>query len=96
MIERAQIAGQFPPRSSLYETELLAGALPIPPDDARRIIDRAVPRPVTPIYTELSSELQVHLHRALADQARPADALSTAAARMRAILRRSGLDEVSQ
>jgi multiple sugar transport system substrate-binding protein len=96
MIERAQAAGQFPARPSLYETDVLTGALPVPPHDARRIIDRAVPRPVTPIYTELSSELQVHLHRALTDQERPADALSAAAARMRAILRRSGLDEAGR
>jgi multiple sugar transport system substrate-binding protein len=96
MIERAQAAGQFPARPSLYETDVLTGALPIPPHDARRIIDRAVPRPVTPIYTELSSELQVHLHRALTDQERPADALSAAAARMRAILQRSGLDEAAR
>jgi multiple sugar transport system substrate-binding protein len=92
LVERARAAGQFPARPSLYEGDTLAGALPMSPAEARRIIDRAVPRPVTPVYTELSGELQIHLHRALTDQARPAEALARAAARLRAILRRTGLD----
>jgi multiple sugar transport system substrate-binding protein len=91
LIERARAAGQFPARRGLYEGDALAGALPVPPEDARRIIERAVPRPVTPIYTELSSVLQVHLHRALTDQESPEDALANAARGMRAILERTGL-----
>ena len=67
-------------------------ALPVPPDDARRIIDKAIPRPVTPVYTELSGELQIHLHRALTDQERPDEALALAAGQLRAILNRAGLD----
>ena len=92
LIERAQATGQFPPRPSLYKAGTLADALPVPPEDARRIIDAAVPRPVTPVYTELSGELQVHLHRALTDQERPDEALALAADRLRVILRRAGLD----
>jgi multiple sugar transport system substrate-binding protein len=92
LVERAREAGQFPARRSLYDGDTLVGALPVPPPDARRIIDSAVPRPVTPIYTELSSELQIHLHRALTDQERPDEALALAAARLREILRRTGLD----
>jgi multiple sugar transport system substrate-binding protein len=92
LVERAQVAGQFPARRSLYEDDTLDGALPVPPAEARRIIDQAIPRPVTPVYTELSGELQVHLHRALTDQERPDEALALAAERLRAILRRSGLD----
>jgi len=92
LIERAQATGQFPPRPSLYKSGTLADALPVPPEDARRIIDAAVPRPVTPVYTELSGELQVHLHRALTDQERPDEALALAADRLRVILRRAGLD----
>jgi multiple sugar transport system substrate-binding protein len=65
--------------------------LPVPPADARRIIERALPRPITPVYTELSGTLQVHLHRALTDQEAPAEALALAAAGMRAVLARSGL-----
>jgi multiple sugar transport system substrate-binding protein len=95
LIERAQVTGQFPARPSLYAGGMLADALGVPPDAARRIIDRAIPRPVTPVYTELSGELQVHLHRALTDQERPDEALALAADRLRAILRRAGLDEGS-
>ena len=64
----------------------------MPPDDARRIIDKAIPRPVTPVYTELSGELQIHLHRALTDQEQPDEALALAAGQLRAILNRAGLD----
>jgi multiple sugar transport system substrate-binding protein len=92
LVERARAAGQFPARPSLYDDDALAAALAVPPAEARRIIERAVPRPVTPIYTELSSELQIHLHRALTDQERPDEALALAAERLRAILRRTGLD----
>jgi multiple sugar transport system substrate-binding protein len=91
MIERGRIAGQFPARRSVYDDARLADGLPVPPDEARRIIDAAIPRPVTPVYTELSGELQVHLHRALTDQERPDEALAIAAERMRAVLRRTGL-----
>lgn len=92
LVERAQVAGQFPARRSLYEDDTLSGALPVPPADVRRVIEGAVPRPVTPVYTELSGELQVHLHRALTDQEQPEEALALAAGRLRAILRRAGLD----
>jgi multiple sugar transport system substrate-binding protein len=90
--ERVQAAGQLPARMSLYDDPAVAQALPVPADDIRRIIDRAIPRPVTPVYTELSGELQVHLHRALTDQEPPGDALALAADRMRLVLRRAGLD----
>ena len=63
-----------------------------PADDVRRLIERAHPRPVTPIYTELSDVLQVRLHRALTDQETPAQALTGAAAGMRTALARAGLD----
>ncbi len=69
----------------------IAGALPIPPGQALAIIRTAVPRPVTPVYTELSGILQVALHRALTGQAEPEAALHDAAKQMRALLRRSGL-----
>jgi multiple sugar transport system substrate-binding protein len=88
MIERARIAGQFPSRRALYETGALDGALEVPPADALRIIERAVPRPVTPVYTELSEILQVSLHRALTRQQEPHAALGEAASAMRALLAR--------
>jgi multiple sugar transport system substrate-binding protein len=92
MIERARVAGQFPPDRALYDDGALDGALQIPPAEARRLIDAAVPRPVTPVYTELSAILQVSLHRALTRQQEPRDALHDAAAAMRALLARVHLD----
>ncbi len=91
MRERARLVGQYPPRPSLYRGETLAGVLPIPPAEARRIIEHAVPRPATPVYTQLSGLLQIHLHRALTGQSEPDAALAAAAREMRALLARSGL-----
>jgi multiple sugar transport system substrate-binding protein len=92
MIERARIAGQYPARPELYGTRALADALTIPPSDALRVIERAVPRPVTPVYTELSEILQIALHRALTRQQEPRPALRDAAIAMRALLARVQLD----
>jgi multiple sugar transport system substrate-binding protein len=86
MIERSRIAGQYPTRPALYTTRALADALTIPPGDALKIIERAVPRPVTPVYSELSEILQLALHRALTRQQQPREALQAAATAMRALL----------
>lgn len=91
MLERARVAGQYPPRPALYRGETLAGALAVPPLQALRIIESAVPRPVTPVYTELSEILQIHLHRALTRQEAPREALRKAANAMRRLLERVGL-----
>jgi hypothetical protein len=45
-----------------------------------------VPRPVTPVYSQLSSILQVSVHRALTRQQEPRAALADAAAAMRDLL----------
>jgi multiple sugar transport system substrate-binding protein len=92
MLERAAAAGQFPARRSVYDDPALASALPIPPAQARAIVERAVPRPVTPVYTQLSGILQIHVHRALTRQEAPAAALSAAATEMRALLQFFGLE----
>ena len=86
MIERARIAGQYPTRPALYGTRALADALTIPPADALKVIERAVPRPATPVYSQLSEILQISLHRALTRQQEPRPALQEAAAAMRALL----------
>jgi maltose-binding protein MalE len=57
----------------------------------RALIEHATPRPVSPVWAELSEILQVGLHRALTRQAEPEDALSRAAADLRATLERAGL-----
>ena len=92
MIERARELGQLPTRRSLYRGDLLEGGLPVPVDQARRLVESAVARPATPVYTELSEALQVSLHRVLSGQEEPARALARAAEKARALLRRKGLD----
>jgi hypothetical protein len=74
---------------------VLDDALAIPAADAREIIERAVPRPASPVYSELSEILQVSLHRALTRQQEPRVALREAATAMRALLARAGLAGVS-
>jgi multiple sugar transport system substrate-binding protein len=91
MLERARAAGQFPSRRSLYGDSSLAAALPVPAEQARAAIESAVPRPVTPVYSELSGILQVWLHRALSGQAEPRAALSSAAEEIRRLLERTSL-----
>jgi multiple sugar transport system substrate-binding protein len=93
MLERATATGQFPARRSVYDDPRLAAVLPIPPVQARAIVERAIPRPVTPLYTQLSGILQIHLHRALTRQEAPAAALSAAASEMRTLLYSFGLGE---
>ena len=93
MLERARGVGQFPTRPALYDDPALARALAIPPAQARAIIEHAEPRPVTPVYTQLSEILQIDLHRALTRQQAPAAALAHAAREMQALLDRVGLGE---
>jgi multiple sugar transport system substrate-binding protein len=91
MRERARVVGQFPTRLGVYDDPDLASGLAIPPAMVRRIIEYAVPRPVTPVYTQLSEILQIHLHRALTRQSEPAAALAGAQAEMQRLLNRVGL-----
>jgi len=95
MLERARVTGQFPPRRALYDDPALARSLAVPVAQAREIIEHAVPRPVTPVYTELSEILQVQLHRVLTRQDDPARGLARAAAEMQALLNRAGLGQGS-
>jgi ABC-type glycerol-3-phosphate transport system substrate-binding protein len=91
MLERARVASQLPARRSLYDDPSLARALALPVADIRTVLDATVARPVTPVYSELSEILQVHLHRALKGQESPSAALDDAASEMRLLLDRSGL-----
>jgi multiple sugar transport system substrate-binding protein len=90
MLERARIAGEYPARTVLYDSPEPAVPGP-PPDEMKRIIEHAVPRPATPVYPELSELLQVALHRALTRQQPPDAALHEAAGAMNQVLIRSGL-----
>ena len=91
--ERAVTIGEFPTRMAVYDDPQLRAALPIPADDARRAVESATPRPVTPLYTQLSEILQIELHRALAGQIAPDAALRAAAQKMNAAIERTGLRE---
>lgn len=86
MMERARVAGQFPSRPALYDEGALTEALGVPADEARRVIAAATPRPVSPVYSQLSALLQVSLHRALTGQQEPQAALTEAAEAMRTLL----------
>ena len=90
MLERVRLAGEYPARTALYDRPELS-AIGAPSDQIRRIIEHAVPRPVTPVYAELSELLQVHLHRALTRQEEPATALHEATRTMNELLARAGL-----
>jgi multiple sugar transport system substrate-binding protein len=91
MMERARVTGQYPPRRSLYDEPALSEALRSDAVALRAILERAQPRPVTPVYAELSEILQVSLHRALSGQQAPGAALTEAAHAMQALLTRTGL-----
>ena len=91
MRERARVVGQFPSRMTLYQGSKLTAELRISPATARRVIEYAVPRPVTPVYNQLSEILQIHLHRALTRQTTPAAALARAQSEMQELLNKVGL-----
>ncbi|MGQ0713751.1 MAG: ABC transporter substrate-binding protein [Gemmatimonadaceae bacterium] len=90
-LERAVTIGEFPTRIAVYDDSTLRAALPIPAGDARRAVESATPRPVTPLYTQLSEILQIELHRALAGQITPEAALRAASQKMNTAIERTGL-----
>lgn len=93
-LQRARVTGQFPARKALYDDERLGHHLAVPLDEARRIIEGAVHRPVTPVYTELSEILQIHLHRSLTGQMEPREALKVAAREIRDLLKRTAVGKM--
>ena len=81
MKERLDVVGQYPSRVSLYDAS----------SEIRPVIEAATPRPVTPIYAELSDQLQIWLHRALAGEVEPRPALDEAARSMQRLIDEAGL-----
>ena len=61
---------------------------------AKTIVEHAVPRPATPIYSQLSELLQIDLHRALSGQVPPEQALHDAARSMNALVDRTHIREL--
>jgi ABC-type glycerol-3-phosphate transport system substrate-binding protein len=91
MLERGRGVGEFPARLQELHDSTLTRGMVLLPSNALAVIEHATPRPVTPVYSELSGLLQIHLHRALTGQEEPAQALDVSAAEMQAVLERSGL-----
>jgi multiple sugar transport system substrate-binding protein len=93
ILDRSRLSG-YPPRTALYDDPRLGEILPIPLALARSIVERAVPRPATPIYSQLSELLQIDLHRALSGQVNPDRALHDAARAMTALIERTRVREL--
>lgn len=96
MRERAEVVGQYPTRPSLYDDPAMAAFLRAPAADIRQIVAAAEPRPVTPVYSELSERLQVELHRALTGQKAADRALGDAAQGMRSLLADARLERTAE
>ncbi|MEO5580628.1 MAG: ABC transporter substrate-binding protein [Gemmatimonadaceae bacterium] len=96
MIERAQAVGQYPTRPALYDDPRLLAVRGIPLAQAKRAIENATPRPVTPIYSEMSEILQIELHRTLVRQAEPQAALDFAAKKIEALIERTGMRKLTR
>jgi multiple sugar transport system substrate-binding protein len=94
MLDRSRLSG-YPPRPALYDDPRLGDILPIPLTLARSIVERAVPRPATPIYSQLSELLQIDLHRALSGQIPPDRALHDAARAMNALVERTHVRQLT-
>jgi multiple sugar transport system substrate-binding protein len=96
MLERARVSAQFPTRRALYDDPRLARALSVSLGQVRHAVESAMPRPVIPIYTQLSELLQVQLHRALTRQTTPEEALRAAARDMGALIERTRVRELAR
>ncbi len=95
MLERAEVVGQYPSRVALFDDPRLGAALAVPLAQVRSVIENAAPRPATPIWSQLSEMLQVHLHRALTRQVAPEAALAAAADEMNALIERTRVRELA-
>lgn len=90
MRARALALGQLPPRPRLFDDPSLAHAFGPSPREMKQIVQSSVVRPPHPLYSEISDELQIALHRALSNRDPSAKPLQAAASRVQALLDRYG------
>ncbi|MEO8957165.1 MAG: ABC transporter substrate-binding protein [Ktedonobacteraceae bacterium] len=80
------LKGSFTPAlQSIYDDAAVKTAQPLFTKLAP-ILQNALPRPVSPVYPDLSNIIQNHVHQALTKQASPADALSALQTELQALV----------
>jgi multiple sugar transport system substrate-binding protein len=83
-VARAIAAGDPPSVKSAYNSQLYAAAPYFKQEQA--VFNSATPRPVTPVYTQISSQLQTMISSVLSGQSTPSAALSSAAPTVKQLL----------
>jgi multiple sugar transport system substrate-binding protein len=66
-----------PALASSYDDQQVQKALPFA-SELRQAVEQAAPRPVTPVYTQVSQAIYENINAALAGQMTPQEALETA------------------
>jgi multiple sugar transport system substrate-binding protein len=87
-IARAIAAGDPPSVKSAYNSKLYAAAPYFQQEQA--VFAAATPRPVTPVYTQISSQLQTMISSVLSGQATPSAALSATAPTVKQLQQTAG------
>jgi multiple sugar transport system substrate-binding protein len=87
-IARAIAAGDPPAVKSAYTDKLYATAPYFKQEQA--VFNAATPRPVTPVYTQISTQLQTMISSVLSGQASPSDALSSVAPTVKELQQTAG------
>jgi multiple sugar transport system substrate-binding protein len=87
-IARAIAAGDPPAVKSAYTSKLYAAAPYFKQEQA--VFSAATPRPVTPVYTQISSQLQAMISSVLSGQATPSAALSSTAPTVKQLQQTAG------
>jgi multiple sugar transport system substrate-binding protein len=87
-IARAIAAGDPPSVKSAYNSQLYAAAPYFRQEQA--VFAAATPRPVTPVYTQISSQLQTMISSVLSGQATPSAALSATAPTVKQLQQTAG------
>lgn len=87
-IARAIAAGDPPSVKSAYNSQLYAAAPYFKQEQA--VFAAATPRPVTPVYTQISTQLQTMISEVLSGQATPSAALSATAPTVKQLQQTAG------